>query len=231
MTRKHDEITYIPEDDHGDKYEAIARLASMLAHKINNPLTYMTNYLFILKQAAKDQKSLEMMNKIEQGVHKTRDLLQDLVDSAKPSLGIREDINIKGLLHNIISGMPLDTGDLIITMDIPDNLSVTAERNGIMSALSAITINAVESGTTELKFSAMQKGDRIIIRVRDKGRGIPHETIHRLFEPFYTTKEGHQGLELYRAHHIIKSHGGSINCRTWSNNDGAEFSIELPIGT
>lgn len=228
MTKKHDEISYQPNDDHGDKYESIARISSILAHKINNPLTYMTNYLFILKQSTKDKKTIEMMEKIEKGVHLTRDLLQDLVDASRPSLGAHEDVDIKRLIQDVLACMPLSAEGLIIKMDIPDNLCVRTERNGLLAVLTALVVNAVESGTTELVFAAMPKGDRIIIKVRDKGRGIPPETIHLIFEPFYTTKEGRLGLELYRGHHIIASLGGSISCRTWPNNAGSEFSIELP---
>ena len=72
-------------------------------------------------------------------------------------------------------------------------------------------------------------GDRIVVKVRDTGTGIPEETLTRIFEPFYTTKEVGKGtgLGLAIAYGIVQEHGGHISAANHPDG-GAVFTVELP---
>lgn len=81
-------------------------------------------------------------------------------------------------------------------------------------------------------------GNKIEIKIRDNGGGIPHPIIEKIFQPFFTTKPSGQGtgLGLSLAYDIIQAHGGSIRLETKHNleaepnlESGTEFIIELPI--
>ncbi len=225
MRARESEITYRP-SEHRDKYEAIARISSLLAHKINNPLTVMTNYLFLLKQSSQgDNNALGMLGNIEEGVHRTRDIMHEFVDASRPCTGRREKIPIDDLISEAISCLRAGIGGVAFSLELPEGQRIRAEREGLVSALSIIITNAVESGTGKVIISSEQDQRRSVIRVRDFGRGIPPENISHVFEPFFTTLEAHLGLGLYRAYHIVQSLGGSIWCRSWDS--GSEFVIEL----
>jgi len=73
-------------------------------------------------------------------------------------------------------------------------------------------------------------GDRVEIKVRDNGNGIPQHVIDKIFQPFFTTKPAGQGtgLGLSLAYDIIKAHGGEIKVDT-KENKGTEFLIILPL--
>jgi signal transduction histidine kinase len=76
-------------------------------------------------------------------------------------------------------------------------------------------------------------GDRVEIRIRDNGTGIPPEVKEKLFNPFFTTKPAGEGtgLGLSISHDIIvKQHGGSIEVAT-QPGEFTEFRIVLPRGT
>jgi signal transduction histidine kinase len=64
--------------------------------------------------------------------------------------------------------------------------------------------------------------------ITDTGPGIPPENLERIFEPYFTTKEGGTGLGLGLAHRIILEHRGSIRAENVPAG-GARFVIELPI--
>jgi len=72
--------------------------------------------------------------------------------------------------------------------------------------------------------------DKIEIRVKDNGNGIPQKIIDKIFQPFFTTKPTGQGtgLGLSLSYDIIKAHGGEIKVDT-KEEEGTTFSFQLPI--
>ena len=72
--------------------------------------------------------------------------------------------------------------------------------------------------------------DKVEIRVKDNGNGIPQKVLDKIFQPFFTTKPTGQGtgLGLSLSYDIIKAHGGEIKVET-KEGEFAEFVIQLPI--
>ena len=72
-------------------------------------------------------------------------------------------------------------------------------------------------------------GDKVEIRVKDNGNGIPQKVLDKIFQPFFTTKPTGQGtgLGLSLAYDIMKAHGGELKVET-KEGEGAEFIIQLP---
>jgi CheY-like chemotaxis protein len=78
--------------------------------------------------------------------------------------------------------------------------------------------------------SSRQNNDRIFIEISDTGAGIPKESVSKIFDPFYTTKDVGQGtgLGLSVSYGIIQEHGGSIKVDT-KQGKGSTFTIALPV--
>ncbi len=78
--------------------------------------------------------------------------------------------------------------------------------------------------------STKKVGDKVEIKVRDNGPGIPQKIVDKIFQPFFTTKPTGQGtgLGLSLAYDIIKAHGGAIKVET-KEGEGCEFTIQFPI--
>jgi len=70
----------------------------------------------------------------------------------------------------------------------------------------------------------------VVIRVQDRGPGIPPDHLKRVFEPFFTTKPGGSGLGLYISHDIVKRHGGAMSVHSEPGR-GTTFVVELPLET
>ena len=79
--------------------------------------------------------------------------------------------------------------------------------------------------------STEKTGDKVEIRVKDNGIGIPQKVVDKIFQPFFTTKPPGQGtgLGLSLSYDTIKAHGGAINVET-NEGQGAEFVIQIPAG-
>ena len=77
--------------------------------------------------------------------------------------------------------------------------------------------------------STKKTGNRVLISVKDNGKGIPQKVLDKIFQPFFTTKPTGQGtgLGLSLSYDIVKAHGGELNVKT-KENEGTEFTIILP---
>ncbi|OSZ73886.1 two-component sensor histidine kinase [Chitinophagaceae bacterium IBVUCB2] len=78
--------------------------------------------------------------------------------------------------------------------------------------------------------STRKSGDKVEVRIKDNGNGIPLKIIDKIFHPFFTTKPTGQGtgLGLSLSYDIIKAHGGELKVET-KEGEGSEFIIQLPI--
>jgi two-component system, NtrC family, sensor kinase len=86
-----------------------------------------------------------------------------------------------------------------------------------------------ESYEPTISISTKKLNDKVEIRVKDNGNGIPQKVLDKIFQPFFTTKPTGQGtgLGLSLSYDIIKAHGGEIKAET-KEGEGAEFIIQLP---
>ena len=76
--------------------------------------------------------------------------------------------------------------------------------------------------------STKKVGDKVEIRVKDNGNGIPQKVLDKIFQPFFTTKPTGQGtgLGLSLSYDIVKAHGGELKVET-KEGEGSEFIIQL----
>jgi signal transduction histidine kinase len=82
-----------------------------------------------------------------------------------------------------------------------------------------------------ISVSTKRKNDKVEIRVKDNGSGIPQKVMDKIFQPFFTTKPTGQGtgLGLSLSYDIVKAHGGELKVET-KEGEGSEFIIILPVG-
>lgn len=113
-------------------------------------------------------------------------------------------------------------------------LAIRGSRTAVLGALTNLLNNAAEalqgSETDEpaIRLRAeSDRGDRILLRVRDNGPGVPADIREQIFEPFYTTRPQGTGLGLAVVRSVAEAHGGELMLGT-PHAGGAEFIISLP---
>lgn len=115
---------------------------------------------------------------------------------------------------------------------------ILANRIQLTQVLTNLLLNAAQSiveGDREnnlVELSTGVQGDRVFVRVRDTGVGIPEDVRPRLFEPFFTTKPGDRGtgLGLAVSSEIVRKHRGEIRFES-KPGQGTVFEILLPVDT
>jgi two-component system, NtrC family, sensor kinase len=115
--------------------------------------------------------------------------------------------------------IPQDIGRVILNL-ITNAFYAVAEKKKQMD----------ESYHPTVFISTKKLKDKIKIKVKDNGMGIPEKVAEKIFQPFFTTKPTGQGtgLGLSLSYDIVKAHGGEIKMET-KENEGAEFIIQLPV--
>jgi two-component system, NtrC family, sensor kinase len=114
----------------------------------------------------------------------------------------------------------------------PQKAWVRGDPGQIQQVLLALLVNAGDAMPQggEVTVAAAVEGERVSLRVRDNGPGIPEDLQQRIFEPFFSTKEDGQGtgLGLAIASGIVEQHDGAIAV-TSAPGKGSEFHIRLPL--
>ncbi len=220
-----------------EKQTLTGKVARVIAHEIKNPLTNINLSIAELRMILSDKKSTEdpedFISIIERNSKRINLLIEDLLNATR-----FDTINIADLyIHDLLNETFLHVQDrarlkeISIEKDIQDNILIKGDKEKLMIALLNILVNAIEainSNTGKLKISTAVDEDNVNLTITDNGKGIPQQDINKLFEPFFTSKQGGTGLGLTATHTIISKHDGSI--KVISDIDkGTSFIITLPL--
>jgi signal transduction histidine kinase len=124
-----------------------------------------------------------------------------------------------------------------LSCDAQEGLIVHGDRDEINRAITNLLKNALnytDSGKVSLRVSRAKAGNHVEIAVTDTGKGIPDESLSRIFDRFYRVDKhrarnaGGSGLGLAIVKVIVENHGGSISVKS-SVGEGSTFAIELPL--
>jgi PAS domain S-box-containing protein len=218
-----------------EKLAAMGRLTSQIAHELNNPLYGIMNTLELLKTEvspqSKRRKILEMA--LSETVRLT-DLLRKMLSFSKPDEEEKQPVDVNVILDEILLlvGKQLQENSVKISMSFEKNLpEVYASRNQLRQVFLNMVSNArdamPEGGTLTIRTTANRHDIRI--EVGDTGTGIREEHMGKIFDAFFTTKEGTKGvgLGLSVCYGFIKEHGGDIKVSS-RRGEGTVFTIILP---
>ena len=231
------------------KMEALGQLAGGVAHDFNNFLTTIVGYgeLSLITMPANDPNRAnitEILAAANKAATVTRSLLafsRKQVLTPKP-ININEIVTgMQRLLHmllgeNIKLALKMSEDDIIVKADSGQLeqviINMAANAKGAIQNNGTFTIELAKVFVDEksLKNHGLtQAGEYASLSFSDDGAGMAAETLEKIFEPFYTTKEKDQGTGLGLAiiHGIVKQHNGSINAYS-EKGCGTTFKILLP---
>ncbi|WP_234400707.1 ATP-binding protein [Virgibacillus senegalensis] len=214
-----------------EKMSIAGQLAAGVAHEIRNPLTSIKGFLQLL-QAGIDRKE-EYYKIMVDEIEKIETITSELLFISKPMTDDKKMELISELLNDVVvllrSQAKLKNVDIYIDLD--KEQYIFCDRSQIKQVFINLIKNAVE---------AMKDGGNVYVKGRttngsveidiiDDGPGIPENILHKLKEPFFTTKKDGTGLGLMISNQIVEKHHGRLEI--YSNPDkGSTFCVILPIG-
>ncbi len=217
-----------------EKLASIGRLAAGIAHEIGNPLTSIFSFVQILKEMEKgDEFKKESLETISFHINRISGILKQLSGYTKMPAGESKRCMINDIIDTALNLIRYDKkakGISILKELSPDLPPIVIDDNQLSQVFVNITLNAIdampEGGTLTVR-SFMRFGS-IAIQFEDTGIGILKEDIHKIFDPFYTTKEKGTGLGLSVSYDIIKKLKGTLKVDSESGK-GTVFTILLPV--
>lgn len=212
------------------------KLASGVAHEINNPLQAIASHLAgIGDKVGNDSKALESLGVVSDSVERIRLMVRSLMDLQRVESSVRTNESLNKVVDRTITllGPQIRSAAIDIVRNLDPNLPECLINPGeIEQVLINLILNAVEAMPLggNLIFRSESNGDKVLLHVTDTGRGISPQIATTLFQPFATHREkgGGLGMGLYMSRNMMQQHGGDL-CAESPPGAGATFTLILPV--
>ncbi len=231
------------------RLESVGRLASGVAHDLNNILAPVLMAPTLLRDAIQDPAARSLVDTIEASAQRGANIIKQLLAFGRGLKGERVPLQFQTVVREMLkiiaetfpknistrtqmhAELPLVTGDATQLHQVLMNLSVNARdampAGGTLTfSLAPVTLDAAAAAA----LPDARAGCFVRLDVTDTGTGIPPENLEKIFDPFFTTKalgEG-TGLGLSTVLGIVRSHGGFIEVQS-TMGQGTTFRIYLPV--
>ncbi len=224
------------------KLESVGILAGGIAHDFNNILTTIVGNIALAKMSPElSMNTSQILSDAEDACQRAKDLTGQLLTFSKGGLPIKKMASVVQQLKDSVRFV-LRGSSIKSEFSIRDDLwQVEIDEGQINQVIFNLVINATQAmrdgGTIRIHAEnihadeqitlPLSNRDYIKITITDNGIGIPSEHIHKIFDPYFTTKQKGSGLGLSSTYAIIKNHEGYIDVDS-EEGLGTTFSIYLP---
>lgn len=201
-----------------------------LTHEIKNPLAVCKGYLEII-DIDKREKAEKYITIMKEEIDRSLNIMSDFVQFNKIKIE-KKNININSLLDDIYDSFILVAKTNNIKLQYTkekSNENINCDYERIKQVLVNVIKNSMESITDDGKIEIKKIGELnyITIVVKDNGTGMNEETLSKIKEMFFTTKENGTGLGVALSNEIVEAHGGTMSYSSILNN-GTTVKIRLP---
>ena len=239
----HKRVMALHHVEYANKMASLGRLSAGVAHEINNPLAIINEKAGLIKdlftlrrQYAEDPKLLGLVDAILYSVERCATITRRLLNFAR-HIDVRPRLlDVGEVVQEVLGflGKEAEFRSIAVSVQVdPDVPQIESDRGRLQEIFLNLINNALAAMTDggRLAITARRSEDRLIcVTVADSGSGIPEAVMHRIFEPFFSTKtaSGGTGLGLSITYGLIQEIGGHIHVKS-EVGKGTEFSVFLPL--
>jgi PAS domain S-box-containing protein len=228
---------------HITRVAVLGELTSSLAHEVNQPLTaILSNAQAALRFLVQDQPDLNELAEILQDIirddNRAAEVIRKIRSMLKKEESSFESVSMNTIIEETLNVVRNDIALMSVTIEKnldPSLPVVQADRIQLQQVILNLVLNAADAmketapNLRRLIVRTQKQDDHcVLVSVIDVGSGIREVQVSRLFDPFYTTKDGGLGMGLAISRNIIMAHKGAI----WAENNpeyGATFSFTVPF--
>ncbi len=215
-----------------ERLVGIGRIAAAIAHEIRNPLASLSGSIQLLKE----EHEGPLVTIALREVLRLNDLVGEFLETARPIEPKLQPTDISEIVAEIATSFAQDPryGELVaLEVDQQGQVGLADLDPGrIRQVLWNLLLNAAQAmpdgGTVSLV--VRDTPGALKVQVRDRGTGISHEDLQKVFDPFYTTRQGGTGLGLANVDKLVRAHGGRVEVRS-RIGEGTTFELSFPRRT
>lgn len=215
-----------------EKLKILGEVAASIAHEIRNPLTVVQGFLQLMSATIVEGKNRNYLQIALDELARAEVIITDYLNFSKPKLTKLEKFSLSDLIENItILLTPLASYKGIqFDSQVEQQIYMHTDRGQLQQALVNVIKNAVEASTEKavVQIKLALKGDRVELKIIDKGEGMTPEEIQRIGTLFFTTKESGTGLGTSVAVRFIEAMKGSIIYES-EKGKGTICTISFPL--
>jgi len=232
-----------------ERLASLGQASAEFVHDLGNPLTIVWGYVQLLakklEQSEKsktngeekeDPGSAKELGIIEQNVRLCRELLTMWQSYGSVEAAPHKPISVSAIVREIVKGvegMATQNGVQLASEICEDPCTLLGDSVQITRAIQNVLINAVQASAEKkgaVTIRCTQKDFYVDVQVEDNGSGITSEQMTRIFDPYFTTKQGKSGtgLGLYITKKVVEDHNGSIKVDS-TPDVGTTFTIRFPL--
>ena len=200
-----------------EKLAALGQLAAGIAHEIRNPLTSINILIHSLRENLPSENiHREDLKVIEEEMHRINDIVDQFLRFAKPASPLLEKTELLPIFEETLQLLKpqIEAQQITVQKDFKSLPPITIDKEQIKQVILNLILNSIqampEGGQLALKGQASEDHQWVQLSIQDSGTGILPEDMNKLFDPFFSTREGGIGLGLSIAHRIIDQHHGKI---------------------
>ncbi len=218
---------------------AMGEMAAGLAHQIRTPLASSLLFAAQLKNTRLDNHARsQLADKVTERLRQLESLISDMLIFSRTGYSGQERVTVATLfaeLENQIVGVCQQRGIQLRVMCETPLQEIQGNPRILGSALLNLANNAIQAMDKANSLSSClvlqaRKGvcNTVELSVIDNGPGIPEDIQHKLFQPFFTTRNDGTGLGLAVVKAVAQAHGGCVRMES-APAQGSEFVLQLPI--
>jgi signal transduction histidine kinase len=220
-----------------ERLAAIGKMAAHVTHEIRNPLSSIGLNIEMLEEelagAGVSGESKNLLAAITREVQRLELLSEEYLRVARLPQPRMEADDVAATVQSIVAfARPeMERAGLELTLDAEADLPPALfDESQLRQALLNVLRNAREAMTDggRIDVSVRADGMSVVVRIDDRGSGIPEDVRSRIFDPFFSTKGEGTGLGLAITRQIVEAHGGTITCEP-REGGGTSFRVLLPI--
>src|ERR1700733_6983609 len=225
-----------------EKLSSIGLLAAGVAHEVNTPLAVISSYTQMLTKHMRDDERLApVLEKITQQTFRASEIVNGLLNFSRTSGTEFTSLNLNDLLGDTVTLLEhqFKTAQIRVETNFDPHLArIHGNQGKLQQVILNLMLNAKDAmfGTPNatLKIATFNGAGRVLVRIQDSGGGIEKEHLHRIYDPFFTTKTKPQdgahkgtGLGLAVSYGIMQEHAGKIHVES-ELGVGTAFQLEFP---
>jgi signal transduction histidine kinase len=210
-------------------------LAAGIAHEIRNPLTSINILIHSLTENFPFESARrEDFQVIEEEISRINQIVDQFLRFARPAPPLLQKTDALSIFEETLQLLrpQIEKHRIIVQKEFQAFPPISMDREQMKQVILNLLLNAVQAmpngGRLTLRGQVSENDHWVTLSIEDSGIGIPSEDMNKLFDPFFSTKEGGVGLGLSIAHRIIDQHRGKIEVES-SPGKGTLLTIWLPI--